>query len=382
MNRVVVLCWFGLFFFSLPSLAAQTELVFDSIPEQYRQLYRALGYYQKMAEKKDWPKIPEKKDSIDLRTNSRFVQLLRRRLEKEDFLYRRLIFKSDSFDMEVIAALKDFQREHGIAETGYPGPQTLAALNISAEERVKQIEWNLHRWKSFHPPATEYILVNIPNFEMQFYQKDKVVMSMRVVVGKKDRQTPLFSAKLTHLVLNPTWHIPPNILRKDVLPHVQKNPAYLQASKMKVYGRDSTGQRIEIADTLVNWRNFSSKQLPYEVIQEAGSDNALGQVKFIFPNTFSVYMHDSPSKKLFNAHEPLFSSGCVRLAEALTLALFLLEREGWSKERLSSVLQSGRTATVLLRQPVMVYLQYFTCWVDEGGRMQFRPDYYSRYKGH
>ena len=378
----MVLCLLRVLIFSLPSLAAQTDLEFDSLPEQYRQLFKALGSYQKMAEKKDWLRIPEKKDSLDLRTNSRFVQLLRRRLEKEDYLRRRVIFKSDSFDLEVIAALKDFQREHGIAETGFPGPQTLAALNISAEERVKQSEWNLQRWKSFHPPATEYILVNIPNFEMQFYQKDKVILSMRVVVGKKDRQTPVFSAKLTHLVLNPTWHIPPTILRKDVLSNVQKNPFYLQASNMRVYVRDSSGQRIEIADTLVNWRTISSKQVPYEVIQEAGSDNALGQVKFIFPNTFSVYMHDSPAKKLFNAIEPLFSSGCVRLAEALTLASFLLEREGWSQERLSRVLQSGRTETVVLRQPVMVYLQYFTCWVDEAGRLQFRPDYYSRYKGH
>lgn len=370
----------ALFFFNAQPCLAQRDKESDSLTEQFRLLKKELIRYQKMAETNHWVKIPTNKDSLDLRRNSRFVNLLRSRLETEDYLRRRILFKSDTFDQEMIIALKEFQASHGIAETGYPGPLTVAAMNVSPKARVQQIEINLERWRNFHPPLTEYILVNIPDFQMRFYQKEKVVMNMRVVVGKRNRQTPVFNAKLTYLVLNPTWNIPPNVLRKDVLAKVKKDPNYLQSSNMKVYGRDSCGKRVVIPDTTVNWRQISSRHVPYEIVQQAGADNALGQVKFMFPNSFNVYMHDSPAKKLFSSPAPLFSSGCVRLSDAKALAFFLLEREGWTTDRLAQALESGKTETVVLRQSLMVYLQYFTSWVDESGQIQFRRDYYGRDK--
>jgi len=357
-------------------LNGQNAVGKDSLSKAYVKLQKELARYQQFAESNDWPKIPAKKDSLDLRKSSRFVKLLRSRLEKEGYLRKPLFFKTDSFDLDFVNGLKEFQRYHGIAETGYPGPLTVAAMNVSAQERVRQIEINLVRWKNFHPPS-EYILVNIPDFRMDFYQDNKVRLSMRTVVGKKNRQTPVFYSRLTYLVLNPTWNIPPNVLRKDVLEKVKKNPDYLKKNNMKVYTLDSSGQRRQVDDLAINWKEISSKHVPYEIIQEAGADNALGQVKFMFPNTFSVYMHDSPAKNLFAASEPLYSAGCVRLADAKALAELLLKREGWTDGRLTDVLASGITETVVLRHSLMVYLQYFTAWVDEDGHIQFRRDFYS-----
>lgn len=350
----------------------------DTVHPQYRLLEERARQYEALAEGGGWDKLPVKKDSIRQISKRTFAGLLRKRLEAEGYRASRLFGNKDSIDPVLKKAIVDFQRDHGIDTTGFPGPVTLSAMNVSAKDRAREIRLNQKRWLALRNMPSEYVLVNIPDFRMMYISTNKIQLQMRVVVGKKDRQTPVFNARMTYVVLNPTWNIPTNILRKDVISKIKKDPAYITNSHMSLFMHDSAGRHREADPAQVDWSKIDENNFPFEIVQKAGEDNALGKIKFMFPNDFSVYMHDSPHRELFLANEPVFSSGCVRLSEALRMGLFILEKEGWDQEKFDKTLAEGKTLTVPLKNQPMVYIQYMTCWVDDNGRLQFRKDIYNK----
>jgi murein L,D-transpeptidase YcbB/YkuD len=286
---------------------------------------------------------------------------------------------SELFDDTLEDAVRNFQQRHGLEADGIVGPRTLAAFNIPVEERLRQIQLNMERWRQFPDDLGErYILVNTANSELKVVENNKLVMAMRTVVGRPDRPTPVLSGQVTELVLNPYWYIPPRIARKDILPKIQKNPNFLSQQRIRVF--EALGnQRRPVDPTKVNWSMVTANTLPYWFRQEPGPSNSLGRVKFLFPNKFKVYIHDTPARELFEKTQRNFSSGCVRIEQPVRLAEYVLQRDkDWTPNKIQAVLDSGARQFVTLAEPIPVYLLYWTAWVNDEGVIQFRRDVYGR----
>ncbi len=279
------------------------------------------------------------------------------------------------YDPALIAAVEAFQARHGLAIDGVVGPQTLAALNEPVENRLAALRRNQARMQRFQPQHANYVLVNIPGFEARLVRGADADLSMNVVVGLPSWPTPTLSSTLDHLVINPAWYVPPRIQSRELIPHAQRDPAYLTRKNIQVY---KDGQRLDPAS--VDW--WSPEARGYRLRQPPGARNALGKVKFMFDNRYHVYMHDTPSKHLFQRPQRAFSHGCVRLEKPLELARALLQDDaGWDAARFDAAFASRRMRTVKLEQPVGVEFVYWTAWVDEAGTVQFRHDLYQRDTG-
>lgn len=282
--------------------------------------------------------------------------------------------KGTVYSEDLQAAIVRFQKRHGLDSDGNVGPKTLAALNIDLAKRIEQIRVNMERWRWLPQEfGNYYIKVNIASFELEVVRNDEVQRTFKVMTGKPYRQTPVMSSKVQYLVLNPTWTVPPGILNKDILPAVQKDPSYLAKKKLQVL--DAKGNVLDPAT--LDWKSNAVRGYTYR--QPAGPDNALGAVKFIFPNSFNVYIHDTPSKDLFNQTSRAFSSGCIRVDQPLELAQLLLNEASWTMDKINSVVKVGTTQTVHLKEQPNVHLLYWTAW-SEAGVVQFRDDVYARDK--
>lgn len=283
---------------------------------------------------------------------------------------------SEVYNEELEPAVIRFQKRHGLLADGVIGAQTIDAMNIPTHRRMDQIKINMERYRWLNRDLGDYyVLVNIANYELGVFDHDEKVMQKRVVVGKAYRMTPVFSSTMEYIVLNPDWTVPPTILKNDILSVAVKDPSVIQKKKLKVVGYD--GKAIDPFS--IDWSVYSTKSFPYQLKQDPGPDNALGVVKFIFPNSFNVYLHDTPQKDLFNKPERALSSGCIRVEKPLELAgLLLKDRPEWNVDKINSVVASKKTTTIFLDKEVNVHLQYFTSWVDENGILQFRKDIYDR----
>ncbi len=272
---------------------------------------------------------------------------------------------------EVVAAVQRFQARHGLAADGSVGPATLAALNVSVDRRIDQLRANLERGRwVMGDLERDFIVVNIAGFRTYLVHDDEVVWSTRSQVGKPYRRTPIFKAKMTYVVLNPTWTVPPTIFRQDILPQLRKSSGYLATRNIDAV--DSKGGVVDPAT--VDWT--SARSYPYSFVQRPGPTNALGRIKFMFPNEHFVYLHDTPSRDLFEQTSRAFSSGCIRIENPLELATLLLGAK-WTRARLDQALATERTQTVFLDKPVTVMLLYWTTDVDAQGRVAFWPDVYT-----
>lgn len=308
------------------------------------------------------------------------VEAVRRRLVTSGDLDPAAV-AGDDFDAPLEEAVRRFQSRHGLDVDGAVGRMTLAALNVPAEKRVEQIALNMERWRwlprDFGP---RYILVNIPAFSLEVVDHGKRIMGMRVIVGKPYWSTPVFSARMTYLVLNPYWQVPPSIAVREILPLLRKDPEYLTREDMRVFegwGAD----RIEIDPDSVDWTRVPVRGFPFRLRQEPGPDNPLGRVKFMFPNRFNVYLHDTPSKRLFAKPVRGFSHGCIRIEKAMDLAQYLLEDDPqWTRQDIEAAANFSKERTVRLPDPISVEIVYLTAWVDDHGIVQFRNDIYGRDK--
>ena len=274
-------------------------------------------------------------------------------------------------------AVRRFQLRHGLEVDGAVDSATLAALNVPVAARVEQIRINLERWRWLPQDlGRRHILVNIPAFELVVVEDAKPVLDMRVVVGREYRRTPVFTGRMTYLVLNPYWHVPRSIAVIDKLPVLQKNVGYLAEQRMRVF-RESGGGREEVAPATVDWGSLSRTSFPFQLRQDPGPLNALGQVKFMFPNQFNVYLHDTPSRELFAPAARSFSSGCIRLEHPMQLAIDLLRGTSWTPDAIQRALEDRQDLAITLPEAVPVYLQYWTAWSGED-LIHLRPDIYDR----
>jgi murein L,D-transpeptidase YcbB/YkuD len=248
------------------------------------------------------------------------------------------------------------------------------------QARIDQVIVNLERWRWLPEELGDfYVVVNIASFRLDVVRDGKSVLDMRIVVGTPYRRTPVFSDQIRYLVLNPYWEVPGRIAIQDKLPLIKRNPNYLAEQGFTVLQGWGTAERI-IDPSTVNWTGLSQQNFPYRLRQSPGPLNALGRVKFMFPNRFSVYLHDTPARELFDRETRTFSSGCIRVEAPLELAETLLSGDPrWSRAAINTASRAGREETVQLPTPVPVHLQYWTAWISRtDGRLQFSNDVYGR----
>ncbi len=334
----------------------------------YSQLRTALAKLRGVAAQGGWPPLA---DGATLKPGSRDprVPALRQRLQLVGYPVGGSV--DDLYDPALEAALKQFQREQYLAADGHLGKATLAALNVPVAARIGQLRANMERARwLLHQLQGDFVVVDIAGYQVAYYKDGKPVWRSRVQVGKPYRSTPVFKSKITYLTLNPTWTVPPTILKNDILPKVRKNPGYLAANRIRVL--DSQGR--ELSPASVNWAN------PRGIVlrQDAGPGNSLGRLVIRFPNDYAVYLHDTPHQELFASEQRANSSGCIRVERPRELAELLLDDPRWDRAGIDRAIDTLKTQTVMLREPVPLLLAYWTVDLREDGRVGFRPDIYQR----
>jgi len=349
--------------------------------EEYGLLRKALAEHRSVAEAGGWPTVPEG-GTLHPGDSGDRVPVLRRRLAASgDLSAEAAAETADSavFGPRLEEAVRRFQRRHGLTPDGLVGRETLAALNVPARRRAEQIRLNLERWRWLPSEfAYRHLRVNIADFEMQAVEGDSTVLSMRTVVGRDYRQTPVFSDTMRYVVVNPSWSVPRSIAESDILPRLRESTSYLREQDMVVYsGWEADASRVDPAT--VDWASLSADSFPYRFVQRPGPANALGRVKFMFPNQFSVYIHDSPSRGLFGRSVRSFSSGCIRVERPLELLDYVFRgSDRWTPDSLRAVLDAGRERTIPIPRELPVHIEYWTAWVARDGTVHFRPDVYGR----
>jgi L,D-transpeptidase YcbB len=280
------------------------------------------------------------------------------------------------YDKELEKQLKIFQKDWGLNADGVIGKGTLLALNTSPLALISRLKVNMERfrWLPLHEPR-KYLMVNIASFDLVLIEGVDTIVSMRAIVGRDYRETPVFEALMTYIVFGPGWTVPPTILKNDVIPELLKGPEYLEKNNMKLLRSNGS----EIAYSEIDWSKITRNNFPYMVRQNPGPENALGKVKFMFPNSYNVYIHDTPARGNFDRDDRAMSSGCIRVEKPLELAeLLLADSPEWPPEKIHVAMQQHKEQTASLKTPVDVLLLYLTAWTDGNGRVQFRKDIYMR----
>lgn len=372
-SKFYIFCVFLLFFCTTLAYGDWTDGPQQTVNENYYRLKKALDYYEAL-QTHTWPTITIsdlKKDS-----SNPIVPELRERLRLTGDLAAAKDTQSERYDDALVQAVKGFQLRHGLQADGVLGPKTTRELNVSPYERAEEIRRNMQRWAAL--PANlgnRFIFINIPEYRFDLVENGKPVLTMKIIVGRPDRPTPELVSKLTEIELNPYWNIPPRIAEKDILPKILKDPHYLEEMNIKVV-QHKKSEVINIDASKIDWNEAYKNGFAYEFRQEPGKNNALGLVKFDFPNEYDVYMHDTPAKDLFNQDNRIFSSGCIRLEKPFALLSYLLNgNPEWDLHHVAEVLQSGKLTAIKIK-PLPVYIIYATAWVDRDGILNFRRDPY------
>lgn len=348
--------------------------------QSYMAMRTVLAKYRKILTDGGWPVIPAGA-SLRLGDHGRRVTLLRQRLVLAGDLQFAGQDGADQFDGCLASAVRRFQIRHGLTIDGVVGRKTRASLNVSVSDRIRQIEMNMERWRSIpHNLGQRFFLVNIAGFKLTVFENNQPVMDMRVVVGRSARRTPVFSARLKYMVLNPYWYIPSQIAVKDILPQIKNHIGYLLHRKIRIFASWDKDAN-ELDPDSIDWSQFNQRLFPFKLRQDPSPLNALGRIKFILPNQFDVYLHDTPAKQLFLKTSRDFSSGCIRLQRPIDLAAYLLQNRGqWSRDAILQTIKSGQRKIIRIQDTVFVHLFYWTAWVDKEGMVHFRKDIYTRDK--
>ncbi len=418
--------------------ASPVQVLDDLEPEHaaYERLIEARDRYRTIVEGGGWQRVPAEGPALEEGARGPRVAALRQRLAAEGDLPEDEVAGGAEgtgavvYDAQVADGVRRFQERHGLEPDGKIGADTLAALNVPAEERLRAIELNLERWRWMPGDLGDhYVEVNIPEYRMRVIRNGESELAMNVIVGKRLNQTPVFSDRMQYIVFNPEWNIPESIADSEVVPKIVGNPGYAESQGIEVVNAD--GQRVPASSVLGRRpvdrgdggedeeegyegddgderRGFfarvfgldrqgggdesetrgvtddaevytTSTTLPagYRLRQAPGPENPLGQVKFMFPNEHNIYLHDTPGDSLFANAERGFSHGCIRLERPLELADYVLRGAGdWDEERIRGVVASGERTEVRLPEEIPVHLTYFTAWVGEDGRLHFRGDLY------
>ncbi|ADO77569.1 L,D-transpeptidase family protein [Halanaerobium praevalens] len=345
----------------------------------YQKLREKLFYYRDSGQINAWPQIKGKQI---LTKNSKGVRVkeLRQNLKAKNYLTENNSKQDYIFTEQLKEAVMKFQVDYGLTPDGVVGPKTLKALNIPLSERIKQLIVNMERWRWLPENLGDrYIYVNIANYKLKLYEEQQKIMEMKTIVGKKQRSTPVFSDEIKYLVLNPYWYVPHTIAVEDKLPLIKKDLNYLEDKNYSLFKYIGNNRLEKIDPTKVDWTKITKDNFNYLLRQNPGDQNALGRIKFMFPNKFSIYLHDTPSQYLFSEQERSFSSGCIRIEKPINLAEYLLiDQEKWGRENIEAAIKKDKEKIVYLKKPIKIYLQYNTAWVDKENNLNFREDIYNR----
>ncbi len=339
---------------------------------------RAIAKYERIVSRGGWPSIPGKRMMRPGDDDER-VPVLRKVLRATgDMRGDGGYLESYSFDSEVEAAVRRFQERHGLRPSGRVDQLTLAALNISAPERLAQLKLNHKRISDLmsEPIEDRYVLVNIPAFQLEAVERYQVEQRHRVIVGRPERQTPTLKATIKGLNFFPYWKVPDSVAALDLVPRMQKDPDYIYKEQIRVIQGDFNGPEID--PRMLDWSYVDT--FKYKFRQDPGPRNALGLVRIDMQNEHGVYMHDTPMKELFGQRIRPFSAGCVRVEDVFKLASWITRYEpGWEDPgRVDDVLNSGQALDLTLTRPVAVYFAYITAWAERNGRVEFRTDLYNQ----
>ena len=351
------------------------QSLFDLVPNtpEYQAMRKTLAEYREQASKGGWPKVAANLKPLKPGQRSPHVRAIAARLAASGDFNGAIPSEATEpavYDAALVEAVKRFQRRHGLQDDGIVSAAVVSELNVPIEQRISQIALNMERWRWLpRDLGNRYILVNIPDMRLDVWENGRVPLSMRVVVGKPEWPTPIFNDEMTHVVFSPYWNVPPNIAKDETLPSIMKDPAFLVRNNMEVV--DKSGRAIDPAS--IDWMDPSS----FRFRQRPGSDNALGLVKFMFPNQFDVYLHDTPADSLFGRETRLFSHGCIRVEKPKELASYVLrDQPEWTAERIRAAMHAGEEKHVKLRESIPVYIGYWTARVSHDGLAQFRADAY------
>lgn len=333
----------------------------------------AIAQYNDIVARGGWPVVPADK-KLNLGMKDPAVVILRQRLTISGDLAPG-IAPSETYDSYVDAAMRRFQARHGLPIDGVAGGSTLAMMNVPATVRLGQLQTNLVRVKSMSGfLGDRYIMVNIPAAAVEVVDNSRVISRHTAVVGRIERETPILASKVYQIRFNPFWTVPASIIRKDLIPLMQKQPDYLEKKHIRIY--DPQGQ--EVPPTAIDW-NTDQATKGYTFKQDPGSFNSLGTVKINFLNQYEVYMHDTPEKSLFASEERFDSSGCVRIQNIRQVISWLLRNDpAWPREKIDEMFRTGTTLDVPVKPEVPVYFQYVTAWAMTDGVVHFRNDIYKR----
>ncbi len=345
----------------------------------YQRLKHALAAYRVVAGRGGWPVVPDgpvlREGSLDGR-----VLLLRRRLTASGDLVSVTAPRPDLFDGDLARSLRRFQQRHGLPADGILNSRTIAGLNVPVEKRIRRIELNMERLRWLPEDLGErYILVNIAAFNLEVVEQDRPVMEMRIIAGKDEdeQRTFLFTGRMTYLELNPFWNVPPTIAAGELLPKIQENPRYLSSEEIRVF-ENWSDQAQELDPMRINWTSLTPETFHFKLRQDPGPKNPLGRIKFMFPNEFFVYLHDTPSQRLFERSRRDFSHGCIRVEKPVDLAAYLLKDDpAWTKERIVAAIALKQRQVIFLQRPIPVHIHYATAWADHDGTLHFRNDVYN-----
>ena len=343
-----------------------------SIYRKGREVVRRMDELQK-SDTLNWKPI-KMDQSIKPGQVNNAVPLIRQRLAFWGYLDPALISEDKIYDSLLVNAVKEFQRSNGMEPDGSIGKNTAAALNASPAALMDIASLNLERlrWLPDTVREAEFILVNIANYQLDYINKLDTLFSAKVIVGKQYHQSPIFSAQMSYIVFSPYWNIPNSIARAEIIPAVRRNPNYLQQKNMEVI--TTSGKVVDPAS--VNWQ---SKSFPYLIRQKPGGSNSLGLVKFMFPNSHSVYIHDTPGKSLFEKEDRALSHGCIRIQNPVKFAQLLLKDDPkWTTQRIDEAMHQTKEQIVNLPRKIPVVLMYLTFWADSRGKAHFRQDIYGR----
>ncbi|MES2881481.1 MAG: L,D-transpeptidase family protein [Bacteroidota bacterium] len=344
---------------SLLTKKHKDDKYFENVNEPYKLLKEQMNRYLTIVKNGGWPQITTAKKSFKKGASDPAIALLKKRLQISGDMIG--TDSTQTFNDTLEMAVKNFQVRMGYKPDGIVGATLLKDLNVPAEKRLELIVMNLERMRWIQTdPLGNLIVVNIPEFKLHMYEGKTKAFEMNVVVGKEGNNTMMFNGDLNQVVFAPYWNVPPSIVKEEILPKLASNPGYLESQNMEQTGMEG--------------------DLP-AIRQKPGEGNALGKVKFLFPNSFNIYFHDTPSKSFFEKDKRAYSHGCIRLAEPEKMANYLLQnKSGWDAGKINEAMNAGTEKFVKLDKPVPVIITYYTAWVDENGLLNFRDDIYSHDK--
>ncbi len=340
-------------------------------PQSLEAINEAARKYLAIAQAGGWPILP-KDAAINSASEGETVLMLRQRLAAEGDLAADEVVK-ETVDSGLVAAVKRFQARHGQSQNGLVSGATLAELRVSAQDRFQQLNESARRLtaRTGFNFAARYVVVNIPSAAVEAVENGIVEKRFIAVVGKRDRASPEVETRITNVNLNPTWTVPVSIVKKDIIPKMRKDPGYLAKSKIRIFGASGN----EIPATAIDWN--TERAAAFNLRQESGSGNALGQLRIDMPNRDAVYMHDTPSKRLFGLDNRFQSSGCVRVENVRDFAAWILDgQKGWDRSGIDAAIATGERKDIRPASPIPVVWTYLTGYVTPDGLVHFRRDIY------